>query len=124
MANGIIDTFIHTIEQYVTYPAEGRFQDRTSEGILQTLLEIDKKTIDDPTDYDARANLVLCSTMALNAHRLRCAAGLVCAYDRSRTDSPARTRPRTVTRRRTACYVEGKKNTKKPRNSYNTLKEF
>lgn len=66
MANGIIDTFIHTIEQYVTYPAEGRFQDRTSEGILQTLLEIDKKTIDDPTDYDARANLVLCSTMALN----------------------------------------------------------
>ncbi|MGL4344889.1 MAG: iron-containing alcohol dehydrogenase, partial [Cellulosilyticaceae bacterium] len=36
VANGIIDTFIHTVEQYVTLPAEGRFQDRTAEGILQT----------------------------------------------------------------------------------------
>ncbi|CAG36597.1 iron-containing alcohol dehydrogenase [Desulfotalea psychrophila] len=66
VANGIVDTFIHTVEQYITYPAEGRFQDRTAEGILQTLVEVGKKTIDDPSDYDARANLVWCSTMALN----------------------------------------------------------
>lgn len=66
VANGIIDTFIHTVEQYVTIPAEGRFQDRTAEGILQTLIEIGRKTIDEPTNYDARANLVWCATMALN----------------------------------------------------------
>ena len=66
VANGIIDTFIHTVEQYVTFPAEGRFQDRTAEGILQTLVEVGKKTIDNPTDYDARANLVWCATNALN----------------------------------------------------------
>jgi len=66
VANGIIDTFIHTVEQYVTLPAEGRFQDRTAEGILRTLIEIGKKTIDEPTDYDARANLVWCATNALN----------------------------------------------------------
>lgn len=66
VANGIVDAFIHTVEQYVTYPAEGRFQDRVSEGILQTLMEIGKKTIEDPNDYDARANLVWCATMALN----------------------------------------------------------
>jgi len=66
VANGIIDTFIHTVEQYVTYPAEGRFQDRTAEGILRTLIEVGKKTIDDPMDYDARANLVWCATNALN----------------------------------------------------------
>lgn len=66
VANGIIDTFIHVVEQYVTLPAEGRFQDRTAEGILQTLVEIGRKTIDNPTDYDARANLVWCATMALN----------------------------------------------------------
>ena len=65
-ANGIIDTFIHTVEQYVTYPAEGRFQDRTAEGILKTLIEVGKKTIEEPTDYDARANLVWCATNALN----------------------------------------------------------
>jgi NADP-dependent alcohol dehydrogenase len=42
------------------------FQDRTAEGILQTLIEIGRKTIDEPEDYDARANLVWCATMALN----------------------------------------------------------
>ncbi len=66
VANGIIDTFIHTVEQYVTLPAEGRFQDRTAEGILQTLIEIGKTTLDNPTDYDARANLMWCATNALN----------------------------------------------------------
>ncbi len=66
VANGIVDTFIHTVEQYVTVPAEGRFQDRVAEGILLTLIEIGKKTIADPTDYDARANLVWCATNALN----------------------------------------------------------
>jgi NADP-dependent alcohol dehydrogenase len=66
VANGIVDTFIHTVEQYVTFPAEGRFQDRAAEGILQTLIEIGKKTLDDPEDYEARANLVWCATMGLN----------------------------------------------------------
>ena len=66
VANGIVDTFIHTVEQYVTFPAEGRFQDRTAEGILQTLIEIGKQTLENPEDYDARANLVWSATMALN----------------------------------------------------------
>jgi NADP-dependent alcohol dehydrogenase len=66
VANGIVDTFIHTVEQYVTYPVDARFQDRTAEGILQTLVEIGEATIDNPEDYTARANLVWCATMALN----------------------------------------------------------
>ena len=66
VANGIIDTFIHVVEQYVTFPVDARFQDRTAEGILQTMIEIGKETIDNPEDYDTRANLVWCSTMALN----------------------------------------------------------
>ncbi|MGL4362336.1 MAG: iron-containing alcohol dehydrogenase [Cellulosilyticaceae bacterium] len=66
VANGIIDTFIHTVEQYVTYPANASFQDRTAEGILKTLIEIGEQTLNNPTDYDARANLVWCATMALN----------------------------------------------------------
>lgn len=66
VANGVVDTFVHVTEQYLTFPAEGRFQDRTAEGILQTLIEIGKATIDNPTDYDLRANLVWCATMGLN----------------------------------------------------------
>jgi len=66
VANGIVDTFVHTVEQYITCPAEGCFQDRTAEGILLTLIEIGNKTLENPKDYDVRANLVWCATMALN----------------------------------------------------------
>ena len=66
IANGIVDTFIHVCEQYITYPNEGRFQDRTSEGILKTLIEIGKKTLVEKENYDLRANLVWCATMGLN----------------------------------------------------------
>jgi NADP-dependent alcohol dehydrogenase len=66
VANGIVDTFIHTTEQYITFPADARIQDRMAEGILQTLIEIGGKTIDEPENYDARANLVWSATMALN----------------------------------------------------------
>lgn len=66
VANGIVDTFIHTTEQYITFPVDARIQDRIAEGILQTLIEIGKTTIAEPENYDARANLVWSATMALN----------------------------------------------------------
>lgn len=66
IANGIVDAFIHVAEQYVTYPVNAKFQDRTAEGIMQTLIEEGKKTIENPEDYDSRSNLVWCATMALN----------------------------------------------------------
>jgi len=66
VANGVVDTFIHTVEQYVTFPVDARFQDRTAEGILQTLIEIGKETIENPESYKPRANLMWCATMALN----------------------------------------------------------
>ena len=64
--NGVIDTFVHTIEQYLTYPVEGRIQDRFSEGILKTMIEIGKETVENPENYDIRANHVWASTLALN----------------------------------------------------------
>lgn len=66
VANGIVDTFVHTTEQYMTYPVDARIQDRIAEGILQTLIEIGETTLNEPENYDARANLVWSSTMALN----------------------------------------------------------
>lgn len=66
IANGVADAFVHVIEQYLTFPAGGYFQDRTAEGILMTLIEIGRKTIEMPTDYELRANLVWNATMALN----------------------------------------------------------
>lgn len=66
VANGIVDAFVHTIEQYMTYPAEAPLQDRFAESILRTLIEVGPRTLANPTDYDARANQVWCATMALN----------------------------------------------------------
>ncbi len=66
VANGIVDTFVHTTEQYLTYPVGGMIQDRFAEGILQTLIEIGATSIAEPENYTIRANHVWCSTLALN----------------------------------------------------------
>ncbi len=66
VANGIVDAFVHVIEQYLTYPADAPLQDRLAEAILLTLIEDGPKTLADPCDYHARASLVWCATMALN----------------------------------------------------------
>ncbi len=66
ISNGIVDAFTHTIEQYLTYPANAPLQDRMAEAILKTLIEEGSKTLADPSDYDARANVMWCATMALN----------------------------------------------------------
>lgn len=66
IANGIGDAFAHVIEQYLTYPAEAAIQDRFAEGVMSTLIEVGPKTLANPTDYDARSNLVWAATCALN----------------------------------------------------------
>lgn len=66
VANGVIDTFVHTTEQYLTFPVDAKIQDRMAEGILQTLIEIGKTTLAEPENYEARANLVWSATMGLN----------------------------------------------------------
>ncbi len=68
VANGIVDTFVHTVEQYMTYPVDARIQDRFAEGILQTLIEIAPANLNEPKNYDARANLMWSATMALNGN--------------------------------------------------------
>lgn len=66
LANGVIDSFVHVIEQYLTFPAEGHVQDRFAEGLLQTLIEIGPKVVSEPADYNSRANLMWAATMAVN----------------------------------------------------------
>ncbi len=68
LANGLADAYTHVLEQYMTYPADGPLQDRFSEGILQTLLEIAPAVIEDPANYKAASNFMWCCTMALNGY--------------------------------------------------------
>jgi NADP-dependent alcohol dehydrogenase len=64
--NGIIDAFTHVMEQYLTYPHDALLQDRISESILQTLIEIGPGVVENPTDYKLASNFMWCATMALN----------------------------------------------------------
>ena len=66
IGNGVVDAFVHTIEQYLTYPADAPLQDRYAEGLLQTLIEEGPKALANPEDYAVRANLMWCATQALN----------------------------------------------------------
>lgn len=66
VANGIVDAFVHTLEQYVTFPVNAKVQDRMAEGILLTLIEEGPLTLAEPENYEARANLVWSATSALN----------------------------------------------------------
>lgn len=66
IANGVVDAFIHVMEQYMTYPVAGKVQDRFSEGLLLTLIEEGPKALEDPENYDVRANIMWTATLALN----------------------------------------------------------
>jgi NADP-dependent alcohol dehydrogenase len=66
IANGIVDAFVHVLEQYSTYPAPNPLQDRQSEAILKTLIEEGPKALADPKNYEVRANIMWCATNALN----------------------------------------------------------
>ncbi|CAM5434757.1 iron-containing alcohol dehydrogenase [Alishewanella longhuensis] len=65
-ANGVVDAFVHVMEQYLTYPVNAPVQDRFAEGLLLTLIEEGPKVIADPENYDVRANVMWAATMALN----------------------------------------------------------
>jgi len=66
IANGIVDAFVHTIEQYLTFPVNSPIQDRFAESILTTLIEEGPKVLANKKDYEAAANFMWSATVALN----------------------------------------------------------
>lgn len=65
-SNGVVDAFVHVMEQYLTYPANAKIQDRFAEGILLTLIEEGPKLIDNLQDIEARTNVMWAATQALS----------------------------------------------------------
>ncbi|MFP6847352.1 MAG: iron-containing alcohol dehydrogenase [Pseudomonas sp.] len=66
VSNGVVDAFTHVVEQYLTYPVNGKVQDRFAEGLLMTLIEEGPLALSDPENYDIRANLMWVASLALN----------------------------------------------------------
>lgn len=66
IANGLADSFIHVLEQYMTYSVDAKLQDRFAESILQTLVDIAPTMLKNEFDYNAASNFMWSCTMALN----------------------------------------------------------
>jgi len=66
VGNGVVDAFVHVMEQYMTYPADAVVQDRFAEGLLLSLIEEGPKALSQPNDYAVRANVMWTATLALN----------------------------------------------------------
>jgi Uncharacterized oxidoreductases, Fe-dependent alcohol dehydrogenase family len=67
VANGVVDSFIHVIEQYLTYPVNARVQDAFAESLMRIIKEEGLKVLKKPKEYDIRANLMWAASNALNS---------------------------------------------------------
>ncbi|MCM3079700.1 iron-containing alcohol dehydrogenase [Brevibacillus invocatus] len=63
---GICDIMSHVFEQYFSHTTEIPLQTRFAESIMKTVIENAERVLENPEDYDARANILYCGTMALN----------------------------------------------------------
>ena len=66
VSNGVVDAFVHVLEQYLTYPVNAKVQDRFAEGLLLTLKEEGPKALATPNDMAVRSNVMWAATMGLN----------------------------------------------------------
>jgi len=62
---GVADILCHLMEQYFTPDVAAKVQDRMNEGVMKVVLEDAPKILANPQGYDARANIMWASSMAL-----------------------------------------------------------
>ena len=65
MVSGIFDIFSHLLEQYFS-GEDDNTTDYVIEGVLESLINSARKAIKNPTDYEARSNIMWCATLGLN----------------------------------------------------------
>ena len=65
-ACGTVDMFSHIMEVYFAPIPGTEIQDRIMEGLMKTMVQEGPKALKNPSDYDARANLLWASEWAIN----------------------------------------------------------
>ena len=65
-AYGIVDIIMHTLERYLQPSSENEPADRFAEGLMKSVIEAGKKVMINPKDYEARAVLMLMSSLSHN----------------------------------------------------------
>ncbi|MCU9612761.1 iron-containing alcohol dehydrogenase [Caldibacillus lycopersici] len=63
---GIVDMMSHVFEHYFHLESNTPLQDRLCESILQTVMEVAPKLVNDLENYEYRETILYCGTMALN----------------------------------------------------------
>ncbi|MGI6394322.1 MAG: iron-containing alcohol dehydrogenase [bacterium] len=64
-AAGVADIMSHVFEQYFSYP-NAYLQDRMSEAVLKTVIKYGPIAVQEPENYEARANIMWAGTIGLN----------------------------------------------------------
>ena len=65
-AYGIVDIMMHTLERYFNASSVNEPADGFAEALLKSVIKAAKTVINNPTDYDARAVLMLMSSLSHN----------------------------------------------------------
>lgn len=65
-AAGAVDMMAHIMERYFTPTPHTEVTDALSESLLRTIMEVLPRVLAEPSDYDARAALMWCGTLAHN----------------------------------------------------------
>lgn len=65
-ASGVADMMAHIFERYFTNTPETEVTDRVAEGVLKAIITEAPRVMAEPENYDARANIMWCGTLAHN----------------------------------------------------------
>lgn len=65
-AYGIVDIMMHTLERYFNGSGDNEPADGFAEALLRSVIKAARTVMDNPTDYDARAVLMLMSSLSHN----------------------------------------------------------
>ena len=65
-AYGVVDIMMHTLERYFHTSSDNEPADGFAEVLLKSVIKAAKVVVDNPTDYDARAVLMLMSSLSHN----------------------------------------------------------
>ena len=65
-ASGAVDIMMHTMERYFTLEEGTTLTDALAEGLMRTVMQCARKLVDEPENYEARANLMWASSLSHN----------------------------------------------------------
>lgn len=63
---GIVDILMHTLERYFSHGEDTPITDNIALGLMKSVIESGKLAIKDPSNYDARANLMWANSLSHN----------------------------------------------------------